>query len=115
MITYDVNRIPIVEAGRLKGIVTRADIPRTLVRPDAAIATDLRWRIGHELLINLDALRIDCRNGIVTLAGTVDTRADAELIRRWAAKTEGVVGIDDRDLKYALDERRIPVHTESLR
>jgi CBS domain-containing protein len=115
MIAYDVNRIPIVENGRLVGIVTRADILRTLVRPDAAIATDLRWRIAHELWIDPEALQIDCRNGVVTLAGTVDTHADAELIRRWAAKTDGVVGVDDRSLRYAIDERRIPVRTESLR
>jgi CBS domain-containing protein len=115
MITYDVNRIPIVEAGRVVGIVTRADIVRVLARPDAAIETDLRWRIAHELWINPEALRVSCRNGIVTLAGTVDTHADAELIRRWAAKTEGVVAVDGRELRYAVDERRIPVRTDSLR
>ena len=115
MITYDVNRIPIVETGRLVGIVTRADILRTLVRPDAAVATDLRWRIGHELWINPDLLQITCRDGVVTFAGTVDTHADAALVRRWAAKTEGVVGVDDRDLRYAIDERRIPVRSDSLR
>lgn len=115
MISYDVNRIPIVEGGRLVGIVTRADILRTLVRPDAAIATDLRWRIAHELWINPDALEISCENGVVTIAGTVDSHADAELVRRWAAKTEGVVGVNDRDLRYAIDERRIPVRTDSLR
>ncbi|HKX18766.1 MAG TPA: CBS domain-containing protein [bacterium] len=115
MITYDVNRIPIVETGRLVGIVTRADILRTMVRPDAAIETDLRWRIAHELWIDPEALRISCRNGVVTLAGTVDTHADAELLRRWAARTEGVVGVEDRDLSYAIDERRIPVRTDRLR
>ncbi len=115
MITYDVNRIPIVETGRLVGIVTRADILRTMVRPDAAIETDLRWRIAHELWIDPEALQISCRNGIVILAGTVDTHADADLVRRWAARTEGVVGVDDRDLRYSIDERRIPVRTESLR
>ncbi|HEV2438550.1 MAG TPA: CBS domain-containing protein [bacterium] len=115
MITYFVNRVPIVETGRVVGIVTRADILRTLVRPDAAIATELSWRIAHDLWINPDALKISCRGGIVAIAGTVDTHADAQLVRRWAAKTEGVVGVDDRDLRYAIDERRIPVSTESLR
>ncbi|HLW46520.1 MAG TPA: CBS domain-containing protein [bacterium] len=115
MIAYDINRIPIVEAGRLLGIVTRADVLRTFVRPDAAIETDLRWRIAHELWISPEALKISCRNGIVTLAGTVETHADAELVRRWAAKIEGVVGVEDRDLRYAVDERRIPVRTDSLR
>ena len=115
MMTYDINRIPIVETGRLVGIVTRADILRTLVRPDAAIAADLRWRIAHELWIDPDAVGIDCRNGVVTLTGTVETHADAELARRWAAKTEGVVGVDSRDLRYTFDERRIPVRTDALR
>lgn len=115
MITYDINRIPIVETGRLVGIVTRADILRTLVRPDAAITTDLRWRIAHELWIDPEALEITTRNGVVTIAGTVDTHADAELVRRWALKTEGVVGVDDRGLRYAIDDRRIAVHTDTLR
>lgn len=115
MIAYDINRIPIVEAGRLLGIVTRADVLRTFVRPDAAIETDLRWRIAHELWINPEGLKISCRNGVVTLAGTVDTHADAELVRRWAVKTEGVVGVEDHDLGYTVDERRIPVRIDSLR
>jgi CBS domain-containing protein len=115
MTTYDINRIPIVETGRLVGIVTRADVLRTLVRPDAAITADLRWRIAHDLWIDPDLVGIDCRSGVVVLTGTVETHADAELVRRWAAKTEGVVGVDGRDLKYTLDERRIPVRTEALR
>jgi predicted transcriptional regulator len=115
MMAYDINRIPIVDAGHVVGIVTRADILRTFVRPDAAIETDLRWRVAHELWINPEALTISCRKGVVTLAGTVDTHADAELVRRWAVKTEGVTGVEDRDLRYKVDERRIPVRTDSLR
>jgi CBS domain-containing protein len=38
MIAHDVNRLPIVEGGRVIGIVTRADIVRAMARSDTAIA-----------------------------------------------------------------------------
>jgi len=110
-----INRIPIVDDGRLVGIVTRADVVRTLIRPDDAITAEIRWRFAHELWINPDDLRVETRNGVVTLAGTVETRADAELARRWARAVDGVVDVEALGLRYAVDDRRIRVSIERPR
>ena len=107
MATHHVNRIPIVESGRVIGIVTRADILRTLVRPDSAITEDVRWRLLHDLWIDPTGLTISTQNGIVTITGEVPTRSEAELVRHWTAATEGVVGVNAENLRYRTDDRHI--------
>jgi CBS domain-containing protein len=105
MTTRSVNRLPIVEDGRVIGIIARADILRTLVRPDAAITEDVRWRLLHDLWIDPTGLKISTRDGIVTLAGEVGTRSEAELVEQWTAATEGVVEVDSGSLRYRTDDR----------
>lgn len=107
MTTHDVNRIPIVEGGHVIGIVTRADLLRTLTRRDAAVTEDARWRILHDLWIDTTGLEISTRDGVVTIAGEVGTRSEADLIRRWTAATEGVVDVDVRNLRYRSDDRHV--------
>lgn len=115
MTIHGINRIPIVEDGRVIGIVTRADILRTLVRPDAAITEDVRWRVLHDLWIDPTGLAISTRDGIVTIASEVGTRSEAELVKQWTAATEGVVDVDVRNLRYRIDERRTEVPIVGLR
>src|SRR5579883_3353147 len=114
MAAHDVNRIPIVEDGRVVGIVTRADILRTLARPDPAITEEVRWRLATDLWIDTSRIDVTTRDGIVTIAGTVDTRTEAELVARWAAATDGVVGVDVSRLRYRFDDQRVKVTTDRL-
>jgi CBS domain-containing protein len=115
MTVHRINRIPIVESGRLIGVVTRADILRTLARPDVAVTEDVRWRILHDLWIDTGGLEISTLEGVVTIAGEVGTRSEADLVRRWAAGTEGVVDVDTRNLRYRLDDRHIDMPSGRLR
>jgi CBS domain-containing protein len=107
MTTHDVNRIPIVDQGHVIGIITRADLLRTLTRRDAAVSEDARWRILHDLWIDTTDLDISTRDGIVIIAGEVGTRSEADLIRRWVAAMEGVVDVDVRNLRYRADDRQV--------
>lgn len=107
MASHGVNRIPIVESDRVIGIVTRADILRTLVRPDRAITEDVRWRLLHDLWIDTTGLDISTCDGVVTISGEVGTRSEAELVKRWTAATEGVVGIEAWGVRYRTDDRHI--------
>jgi CBS-domain-containing membrane protein len=106
MSAHDVNRIPIVEEGRVIGIVTRADILRTFTRTDAAITEEVRWRLVHELWIDPTGLEIATHDSVVAIAGEVDTQSDFALAERWAAATEGVVAVNVRGVRYRVDDRR---------
>jgi predicted transcriptional regulator len=107
MTVNDVNRIPIVDQGHVIGIITRADLLRTLTRRDAAVSEDARWRILHDLWVDTASLDISTRDGIVAIAGEVGTRSEADLIRRWVAAMEGVVDVDVRNLRYRADDRQV--------
>lgn len=107
MTAHDINRIPILEDGRVIGMVTRADIVRALARRDEAVTEEVRWRLQHDLWIDATDLVITTHNGIVTLAGMVENRSDAVIVERWTATTDGVVGVDAQDLRYRFDDRRV--------
>ncbi len=114
MISYDVNRLPIVESNRVIGIVTRADLLRTLARPDAAVTEDAQWRLLHDLWIDPSGLTVTTQKGIVTITGEVGTRSEAELVKHWIAHMEGVVDVDTRDLRYRIDDRDVRPPTGSV-
>ena len=107
MTYHHVNRIPIVESGRVIGIITRADILRTMARPDTAITEDVRWRLLHDLWIDTTPLNITTHSGIVTVSGVAGTRSEAELVKRWIGTIEGVVEVDARSLHYRIDDHHI--------
>lgn len=91
-----INRLPVVEDGRVVGIVTRADIVRAYARDDAELATIVR-----ESLRAVDGLRVVAvRDGVAVLAGTVATQTLAETARRVAERIDGIVAVDDSDVAW---------------
>lgn len=114
MTVHDVNRIPIVEGGRVIGIVTRADLLGAMARSDEAISEEARWRLLHDLWIDPEMLEISTRDGVVMVSGEVGTRSEAELVKRWVARVEGAVDVDTSRLRYRLDDRRVSPPTGSL-
>jgi CBS domain-containing protein len=107
MTAHDVNRIPIVEGGRVIGIVTRADLLKAIARSDETITQEARWRLLYDLSINPAALKISTHDGIIVVAGEVATRSEAELVTRWVAGIDGAVDVDTSALRYRLDDLHI--------
>jgi CBS domain-containing protein len=104
MIEEGVNRLPVVEDGKLVGIVTRADLVRAFVRTDAEIAEEIRADVVvHELWLDKHSVRVQVDNGEVTLAGRTNTHADAVLLQALVAKVPGVVAIRS-ELTWAEDD-----------
>jgi CBS domain-containing protein len=92
MIEHRINRLPVVNAGRLVGIVTRADLIRAFHRSDDEIAEEIRREVLHDALwVVPEALELMVVDGIVTLRGTVDTRYDAEAAARLVRRVPGVI------------------------
>ena len=95
MIDEGVKRLPVIdEAGKLIGIVTRADLVRAFVRSDAEIEQEIREDvIRRTLWIEPDMIEIEVHSGEVRLAGQVETKADAELIPTFVQRVPGVVSV----------------------
>ena len=109
MIERKVNRLPVVDAqDGLVGIVTRADLVRAFVRPDAEIERELRDEVLlGSLWIDPATVEISVQQGEVTLAGEVDTKADARLIESFAVRVPGVVSLQSK-LGWRREGARLP-------
>lgn len=104
-----VNRLPVVDsAGKLVGIVTRADLVRAFLRSDAEIEQELRESVvTQKLWIDPSDLHIAVENGAVSLRGKVQSKADAELLEYFATRVPGVVSVHST-LRWTMDEPAPP-------
>lgn len=100
----NLNRLPVVDAGRLVGIVTRADLVRAFVRSDAEIEEEIRRDVLERTLwAEAGQVELEVRRGTVTLRGALPRRSEVELLERLVRRVPGVItvassvawGVDD--------------------
>lgn len=100
-----VKRLPVVDAdGRLRGIVSRADLLSVYERPDDEIRDEvikdvLIGEFGRDELMFV----VTVNSGVVTVTGPVDKRAVALSLLATIRYVEGVVSVRDR-LSYPQDD-----------
>lgn len=105
MTEHGVNRLPVIGAGKLVGIVTRTDLVRAFVRSDA----DIRREITEDVLRrNMwieapEAVVVVVKRGTVHLAGKLETRSETLLLERLAARVPGVVSVKS-ELTWTRDD-----------
>jgi CBS domain-containing protein len=106
MTTRRVNRLPVVEDGRLVGIVTRADLVRAYVRPDDELADTIRQDVLLRILW-LDPTRFDVvvRDGVASVSGHVERRSTAEMIEAAVGMVPGIVAVH-ADVPWSVDDSR---------
>jgi CBS domain-containing protein len=100
MYDHKLSCLPVVDGGRLVGVITRADVLRVFGRPDA----DIRWQIldkviRGEFLIDPSAFSVSVQDGVVTLTGSPETAEVGHGIITVVRYLEGVVGVRD-ELSY---------------
>lgn len=109
----NIRRIPVLERGELKGLVTRADLMRALAASDGFSATPAPPGMDDEsirknLLAELSRQswwsgtwsNVFVNNGIVSYVGVVQRAADRDAARIAAENIPGVCGVEDRRLQY---------------
>lgn len=93
-----VKRLPVVDSGgRLRGIISRADVLSVYERPDGEIWNDvIKEIITGEFGLDPEMFVVTVQAGVVTVTGSVDRRADALGLLGAIRHLEGVVGLRDR-------------------
>ncbi|MFE0581664.1 CBS domain-containing protein [Streptomyces sp. NPDC058874] len=94
-----VDRLPVVdEEDRLIGITTRRDLLRVFLRTDEEILADVADAVSGRALAahHIDGLRIDVRDGMVTMAGSSEPALDSATLISVTWGVDGVVGVVNR-------------------
>lgn len=107
MVKNKINRLPVLRAGRVVGIVSRADVLKAFRRSDEELTEAIREGIMNDLWIDAARLGIEVREGVVYLEGRLDRRSEKELVEKWAQMADGVLGIESR-LTYEVNDWQIP-------
>jgi len=93
-----VKRLPVVDRnGRLRGIVSRADLLAVFERPDCEICDEaVKAVVEGEFGLDPEMFVVTVRSGVITVTGSVDKRADALGLLNAIRHLEGVVAVRDR-------------------
>jgi CBS domain-containing protein len=106
MTTRGVNRLPVVDEGRLVGIVTRADLVRAYVRSDDELAATIRDEVLLRILwLDPAQFTVLVKDGVASIAGRVERRSTAEMIERAMSMVPGIVDVQP-DLTWSMDDSR---------
>lgn len=106
MVRHGINRVVVLRAGRVVGIVSRADILKAFRRPDTELADAIRSSLVHDLWIDLGKVTVAVIDGVVHLDGQVARKSERDLAEKWAAMADGVVEVRSR-LTYAIDDAQV--------
>jgi CBS domain-containing protein len=106
-----VKRLPVVAGdGRLVGILTRSDLVRAFARSDAALEKEIHKLLRETLWLDEpERVTVDVDDGEVALAGQVDRRSDAELLRLFVPRIPGVIAVESA-VTWAWDDREARVY-----
>ena len=109
MTARKVNRLPVVDAGRLVGIVSRGDLVRAYVRSDEELARTIREEVLLRILwLNPPLFTVTVTDGVAQVSGWVERRSTAEAIEASIGMVPGVVDVHV-DVRWHLDDRHAPV------
>jgi CBS domain-containing protein len=104
---HSVKRLPVVDGGRLVGIVSRADVLKSYLRSDADIQSDIANRvIRGSMWLDPSSFDISVDDGVVRISGEVDRRSDVEILTTLTFAVEGVIGVEPT-LTYRFDDRNV--------
>jgi CBS domain-containing protein len=92
-----VERLPVVDVeDRLVGIVTRRDLLRMFLRPDAEIRRRVHEVLTDVLAVPAGDVAVHVVDGVVTLDGRIPEHSQLHALRSLVERIEGVVAVASR-------------------
>ena len=92
MTSKRVNRLPVVDDGRLVGMVSRADLVRAYVRSDDELAETIRSDVILRVLwLDPELFSVVVTDGVASISGHVERRSTAEMFERAVRMVPGIV------------------------
>jgi len=105
MIGCAINRLPVVDGGRLVGIVARSDLVRAYRRSDAEIEHEISYDVLlATLCVDPESLSISVHDGDVVISGEVENYSTATSIDRHVRRVPGVASVRT-ELHWEIDDR----------
>jgi CBS domain-containing protein len=102
-----VKRLPVVDDGRLVGIVSRADVLKSYLRSDADILDDVvEGVIVGSMWLDPRTIDVEVDDGVVRMGGEVDRRSDVDILGRLTLGVEGVIGVES-SVTFRFDDRHV--------
>jgi len=101
----NVRRLVVVDGrGKIRGVVSRSDLLQVFLRTDEDIRDEVKEGLIPALMLDLEPpLEVEVRFNVVTLAGEVNRRSDAEIVGRLVREMDGVVDVVNQ-LSYRWDD-----------
>jgi CBS domain-containing protein len=97
MLDLGVKRFPVVDGGRLVGIISRHDLLRIFHRPDSEIAAELEIKLADPLYApEHHSVTAAVEDGVVTLIGSVRSPGEVAVVVGLASNVGGVVHVENR-------------------
>jgi len=94
LVHFGYRRLPVVEHGRVVGVVSRRDLLRHCDVADREINRTVAAAIG-DIASSTDVTFV-VSSGVVTLSGEVPTGSDRHELHQRVARIDGVLAVDDR-------------------
>jgi len=110
-----INRLPVVDDGRLVGIISRADLVRAYVRSDDQLAETIRQDVILRILwLDPDQFSVVVKDGEASISGHVERRSTAEMIEHSVTMVPGVVDVH-ASVSWSTDDRKFePTHSDAV-
>jgi CBS domain-containing protein len=96
LLSHRIRSLPVVEDGRVVGILSRGDVLRLLDQPDSEIRDNLAMLQDDPLWMpDEHAVTFSVNDGVVTMSGSVLYPSDAQVVHNIVQQLPGVVRVID--------------------